>query len=52
MIGVPTIVVVDDAAEVRTLVRSTLRLSGRFDVVGEGASGTRRLALANSSDPR
>ena len=42
MTGVPTIVVVDDAAEVRTLVRTRLRLSGQLDVVGEGASRPRR----------
>ena len=39
MTGVPTIVVVDDAVEVRTLVRTRLTLSGHFDVVGEGATG-------------
>ena len=37
MTGVPTIVVVDDAVEVRTLVRTRLHLSGQLDVVGEAA---------------
>jgi CheY-like chemotaxis protein len=31
---VPTIVLVDDAPEVRALVRTSLRLSGDIDVVG------------------
>ena len=35
----PTIVVVDDAAEVRALVRARLRLSGLLDVVGEAGNG-------------
>ncbi len=41
----PTIVVVDDAAEVRTLVRTRLRLSGRFTVVGEGVDGREAIEL-------
>jgi PAS domain S-box-containing protein len=51
MTAVPTIVVVDDAAEVRTLVRSRLRLSGRLDVVGEGGSGHDAVALAERLRP-
>ncbi len=51
MSGLPTIVVIDDAVEVRTLVRSTLRLSKRFDVVGEGASGQDAVALAERWQP-
>jgi PAS domain S-box-containing protein len=51
MIGVPRIVVVDDAAEVRTLVRSRLRLSGRFDIVGEGATGQDAIDLARRLRP-
>jgi PAS domain S-box-containing protein len=46
MTGVPTIVVVDDAVEVRTLVRTRLNLSGQLDVVGEGASGHDAVELA------
>ena len=46
MTGVPTIVVIDDAVEVRTLVRTRLNLSGRLDVVGEGASGHDAVELA------
>jgi len=42
----PTIVIVDDAAEVRALVRTRLRLSGRLDVVGEGADGVEAVAAA------
>jgi PAS domain S-box-containing protein len=33
------IVLVDDAPDVRSLVRTRLRLTKRFDVVGEGATG-------------
>ena len=44
MTSIPTVVVVDDAAEVRTLVRTRLRLSGRFDVVGEGCRRGTRLS--------
>src|SRR5437016_4254662 len=33
--SLPTVVVIDDAADVRALVRVQLRLSGRFEVVGE-----------------
>jgi PAS domain S-box-containing protein len=46
MRGVPTIVVVDDAVEVRTLVRTALNRSGRLEVVGEGASGHDAVELA------
>ncbi len=51
MTEVPTIVVVDDAAEVRALVRSRLRLSALLDVVGEGASGHEAVALAGEHRP-
>ena len=51
MNSVPTIVVIDDAVEVRVLVRSTLKLSQRFDVVGEGASGRDAVELAKKWQP-
>ena len=41
-----TVVVVDDAAEVRALVRMRLRLSGHFDVVADGGTGVEAVALA------
>jgi PAS domain S-box-containing protein len=47
----PTIAVVDDAADVRTLVRTRLRLSGRFHVVGEGGDGFQAVALAKQHRP-
>ena len=47
-----TIVVVDDAPEVRALVRTRLRLSGVFDVVGEGGDGTAAVALAEQHRPQ
>jgi PAS domain S-box-containing protein len=47
----PTIVLVDDAVEVRTLVRARLRLSGVLDVVGEGSSGHDAIALATRLRP-
>jgi PAS domain S-box-containing protein len=46
-----TIVVVDDAPEVRLLVKTRLRMSGRFDVVGEGADGEDAVALAEEHRP-
>jgi PAS domain S-box-containing protein len=47
----PTIVIVDDAAEVRALVRARLRLSCRIEVVGEGADGAAAVALAAEHRP-
>ena len=43
---------VDDAPEVRALVRTRLRLSGVFDVVGEGGDGTAAVALAEQHHPQ
>lgn len=51
MVGVPRIVVVDDADDVRTLVRSRLRLSGRFELVGEGTNGFEAVDLARRLHP-
>jgi PAS domain S-box-containing protein len=42
----PTVVVVDDAPDVRVLVRTRLRVSGRFVVVGEGGDGEQAVELA------
>jgi PAS domain S-box-containing protein len=52
MQSAPTIVIVDDAAELRALVRARLRLSGLFDVVGEGANGEDAVALAERHRPQ
>lgn len=41
-----SIVIVDDADDVRTLVRTRLRLTKDFDVVGEGRTGADALDLA------
>src|SRR4051812_16340984 len=49
--GVPTVVVVDDSAEVRMLVKTRLRLSGQVLVVGEGANGRDAIALAAEHRP-
>jgi PAS domain S-box-containing protein len=49
--GRPTVVIVDDAAEVRTLVRTRLRLSGRVEVVGEGATGVEAVEAAREHQP-
>ena len=48
---VPTIVIVDDAVEVRLLMRTRLRVSGRFQVVGEGGDGTQAIELARELSP-
>ena len=47
----PTVVVVDDAPEVRALVGARLRLSRRFEVVGEGADGAEAIELARRHRP-
>ena len=51
MSGPPTIVVVDDAPDVRMLLKTRLRLSGRLDVVGEGADGYDAVELARQHHP-
>lgn len=49
--GIPTIVIVDDASEVRLLVRTRLRLSGKLEVVGEGATGAEAVEAAREHRP-
>ena len=51
MSGPPTIVVVDDAPDVRKLLKTRLRLSGRLEVVGEGADGYDAVELARQHHP-
>jgi PAS domain S-box-containing protein len=47
----PTIVVVDDAPEVRAVLRTSFHLSGELDVVGEGADGAAAVELAELHRP-
>ncbi len=47
----PTIVIVDDASEVRGMLRTRLRLSGRLAVVGEGGDGSEAVELAREHQP-
>ncbi|GAA3814801.1 PAS domain S-box protein [Nocardioides panacisoli] len=47
----PTVVIVDDAVEVRTLVRTRLRLSRKVTVVGEGSTGRDAIELAGRLRP-
>jgi hypothetical protein len=42
----PTVVVIDDSAEVRFLIRTQLQLSGHFAVVADGVDGTDAVGLA------
>ena len=49
--ALPTIVIADDAAEVRALVRTRLRLSGKLTVVGEAADGVAAIAAAEEHRP-
>ena len=49
--GSVRVVIVDDSAEVRTLVRTELRLSGAAVVEGEGADGTDAVDLARRLQP-
>jgi PAS domain S-box-containing protein len=46
-----TIVIVDDASEVRLLIRTRLRVSGALSVVAEGADGAEAVALAREHQP-
>lgn len=47
----PTIVVIDDSAEVRSLVKTRLGLSGKLDVVGDGNNGMEAIGLALHHQP-
>jgi PAS domain S-box-containing protein len=47
----PTIVIVDDSPDVRTLVRAQIRLSGKFELIGEGANGLDAVALVSRHRP-
>ncbi|GAA4819727.1 PAS domain S-box protein [Nocardioides caeni] len=51
MVELPTVVVVDDSAELRSIVATRLRASGLFDVVAEGADGGQALLLADQHQP-
>jgi PAS domain S-box-containing protein len=51
MSRLPTIVVVDDSADVRTLVRAQIRMSKQLEVVGEGVNGLDAVALAERHRP-
>jgi PAS domain S-box-containing protein len=46
-----SVVLVDDSAEVRTLVRRRLELSGHFEVVAEGADGDEAIGLVHRHEP-
>lgn len=46
----PTVVVVDDSSDVRSLMRLMLQTSG-FDVVGEGGDGDEAILLAHRLEP-
>lgn len=47
----PSVVIVDDSAELRVVVRSRLEASGMFDVVGEGGDGGEAMLLAHKLNP-
>ncbi|MDX6277580.1 MAG: hypothetical protein QOJ72_1708 [Nocardioidaceae bacterium] len=49
--AVPTVVVIDDSAEVRALIRTQIRLSGWLTVVADGADGTEAIGLAYRHRP-
>jgi hypothetical protein len=52
MSGSPySVVVVDDATEVRALVRTRLKFDERFTVVGEAANGRDAIAVCNGLQP-
>jgi signal transduction histidine kinase len=45
------VVLADDAADMRMLLRSTLQLDGRFEVVGEAADGRAVIELTGATQP-
>lgn len=45
------VVLADDAAELRFLVRLTLETDGRFEIVGDASNGVEALALLESQSP-
>ncbi|WP_254052092.1 PAS domain S-box protein [Aeromicrobium sp. A1-2] len=47
----PTVVVIDDSAEVRALIKTHIRLSGLLTVVDDGADGTEAIGLAHRHQP-
>jgi PAS domain S-box-containing protein len=47
-----SIVLVDDAPDVRFLLRTRLRMTNRFDVVGEGENGEEAIELARQHQPQ
>jgi DNA-binding NarL/FixJ family response regulator len=49
--GVISVVLVDDAAEVRSLVRTQLRVMGRFEIVGEGSTGAEAIVACREHQP-
>jgi PAS domain S-box-containing protein len=51
MSGVPTIVIVDDAPDVRYLLRTRMALSGRLDVLAEGGDGGEAVDLVTRYRP-
>ncbi|WP_244929129.1 PAS domain S-box protein [Nocardioides sp. W7] len=51
MSAVPTIVIVDDAADVRRLLRTRISLSRRLEVLGEGANGVEAIELVTRHRP-
>jgi PAS domain S-box-containing protein len=46
-----SVVIVDDAADVRALVRARLRVSGQFEIVGEGRTGVDAVTLCAEQQP-
>ena len=47
----PTIVLIDDSAEVRELIRTQFQLSGDLDVVADGENGVEAISLAHEHKP-
>ena len=46
-----SVVIVDDVADLRGLIRHVLEWSGRFEVIGEGENGREAIDLAGSHSP-
>ena len=48
---VPTVLLVDDVAEVRAIIRTSMRLRGGFELVAEASTGVEAVACADEHQP-
>ena len=51
IVGVPSVLLVDDVDEVRSIIRTAMRLRGGFDLVAEAATGEAAIVAAEQHQP-